>query len=490
MRHLHSMPQWWQRRRTAIVGTVVLLTIFFLTSSLGRNSVKDVIDGELTLPEVYTTDADEGFGVCAERYGIEYLQKFVTSATDMCEGSSAANLTCFTHNAWDSKDQEDTFCTGTPARIDPATKSVFLDCYLRNLTESKLETHAQMVDKIPGSWYDTGPRHIFDKYMHLSTKLEEETTMSNQPPSRVSLLVKREGGNVIGNAWHVLMQMMSLWLSLDVMRIAVDPSTGRPYYGDQDVGNTQVIILDEDPEGPFYDLWNMFGGLPTVRLRDSPPLASSKIVIPLPGGTNPIWQSRTALLPCDDSVLLRAFVKRILNFYKHPFPVAPKKESKTKMLFIDRTTKRFLVDQAALLTSLRQLLSEKYPTIELDVVDFENVGGLSEQIQKIQQTNILVGVHGAGLTHTLFLPPGSTVVEIQPPGLEYFGFETLARFLGHGYFQEYGHQQEYDGMKHNWQFDNVFISEEKFLKVIEQAINLREWRDNPEERRLGFHPTS
>ena len=59
----------------------------------------------------------------------------------------------------------------------------------------------------------------------------------------------------------------------------------------------------------------------------------------------------------------------------------------------------------------------------------------TEQIRLVERAGLLVGQHGAGLTHMLWMPPGSTVLEIAPPlppEVENL-FMSLALALGHRY---------------------------------------------------------
>lgn len=61
-----------------------------------------------------------------------------------------------------------------------------------------------------------------------------------------------------------------------------------------------------------------------------------------------------------------------------------------------------------------------------------------DQLKIIQESDILAGVHGAGLTHGIFLPSGSAMVEILPPGLNHKGFRNVASLRGHDYFSPQG----------------------------------------------------
>jgi len=49
---------------------------------------------------------------------------------------------------------------------------------------------------------------------------------------------------------------------------------------------------------------------------------------------------------------------------------------------------------------------------------------LSEQILMVQQADIIVGMHGAGLSHILWARPGTLLLELKPPS-----------FTGHGHFE-------------------------------------------------------
>ena len=59
---------------------------------------------------------------------------------------------------------------------------------------------------------------------------------------------------------------------------------------------------------------------------------------------------------------------------------------------------------------------------------------MKEQIEKISTTDVLVGVHGAGMTHVLFLPLHSSVIEVVPSGYDgRIHFQYMSAWRGHHY---------------------------------------------------------
>ena len=63
-------------------------------------------------------------------------------------------------------------------------------------------------------------------------------------------------------------------------------------------------------------------------------------------------------------------------------------------------------------------------------MDFE------QQLQSVESINIFVGVHGAGLTHLLFLPQNSSIIEIMIPSkASNDAYLQLSTWVGHKYIK-------------------------------------------------------
>ncbi|KAG8862400.1 hypothetical protein FRB96_001470 [Tulasnella sp. 330] len=103
--------------------------------------------------------------------------------------------------------------------------------------------------------------------------------------------------------------------------------------------------------------------------------------------------------------------------------------------YIVRTNRRMLrpEDHQSLLVSLTDLCTSKGWTF--NVVHAEHMTR-EEQIQMAANTTIMLGVHGNGLTHLVWMPstPLSTVIEMFYPGGFAMDYEWTARALGHRHY--------------------------------------------------------
>lgn len=305
------------------------------------------------------------------------------------------------------------------------------------------------------------------KFSALDVQQGQTQKQKQKQKRKYAILVKREASNY--NLWHSLLEIFSVQMSMDVLRMFTGEEQEK-----EDI-NAKVIILDELHDGPVFDLWSLHpSSTKPIRLNEmTKPTETMNIVLPLPGGSNPFWQGDWEDLPCQRSELLRVFVERVLVFYRLDI-IENESESadsgskrKTVVTFIDRREKRRLINQEQHLASLRDALfnttTTTTTTAGIKVVDFAALS-FEEQLRVVRETDVLVGVHGAGLTHGMFLRPGSAMVEILPGGLEHRGFRNLARQMGHRYFCVSGEAQG------DWQQSDVGVGEE-FVGVVLDAIH-------------------
>lgn len=457
-----SLSTFGHKRASLLLATSVLISLILLADyyrllpTYGHLETEAFISVEgkavAHLPAEYIAVPEEQ-PFCAERFGTTYLENLHDSATQYCNGSSA--LTCFhskTVDRWDS------FCFGKGSKFDPKDGRFHLECDLHQHKKPDNAPDYPYPDHFHRYMYDTGPGVVFNGWVNL----DGGNQGSPQETTNYSILVKREGAT---NHWHSLMEIFSMMLTMDVLQMTQPSKEHLAHYiPARDALNTQLIILDDKPDGPYFDMWSLFAKKRVVRLKDiSENTTFENIIIPLSGGSNTLWQGDWEINSCEDSATLKAFANRVLALYGIR-ATNPRQSEKITFNFIDRVSGRRLVDMEEYLARLQ----EDFPLVQVQSIDFASMS-YKEQLEIVQDTDILAGVHGAGLTHGIFLPPGSVMVEIMPPGLNHKGFRNVASLRGHEYFSSHASNAPSSEVG-DWHSDDVFIEFGRFKELMDVAI--------------------
>ncbi|GAA6019248.1 hypothetical protein JCM10207_005053 [Rhodosporidiobolus poonsookiae] len=392
---------------------------------------------------------------CDSLHGAAFLTHLASRSAAYCVDGASSSFRCFQTNQT-KPGRVDNFCIAHNAQWSPSSSAIHLDCPPAEWTKEEKPAFRPL-GSLSRYWYKTGPQVIVD----TAVRFEREPGHPHAPPpvsspqtDDILVLIKREGSS---NLWHCLMEIMSLSLTLDALRLASSPSPSSPssppnaplYSLPADYRRTRLVLLDDHPPGPFLPLWQLFTPHPILRLADlkvSPPAAPQTLVVPLAGGANPLWQGDWTAHDCHDSATLRAFVRRVHRFAgvgvdgeEKPSPDAAAaqdaRRAPLKVTIIDRPGTRKLVEQDALVAQLEQRLGgDPSRPVQIRVVDLA-VLPLAEQIRRAYATDVLVGVHGAGLTHLLFMRPGGAVVEVLPSRLDFQGFRNAAHLTELRYYR-------------------------------------------------------
>ncbi|KAK2787605.1 hypothetical protein FQN53_005055 [Emmonsiellopsis sp. PD_33] len=397
------------------------------------------------IPAEYSLQQKEA-PFCAERYNRGYLDGLRNSSTEFCAPGSSSNLTCFHSRTIDER--LDSFCVAKPAAFIAADEKFQIGCALTDTARPKFEN-------FPAYWYETGPRRIFQDFVNMNGDIK-----TPGPSSSYTILIKREGAT---NLWHCLMEIFAMTLTIDVLRTTLEPASNAPFFASGDPANTQVVILDDREDGPYFDLWRLFARKPITRLKDIPEGGwSDNIIIPLPGQSNPVWQGDWKMHDCENSALVQTFSNRVLAFYDIKAPA--RNRNKVVLTYIDRKETRSLVNSESYLEAIKN----RFPYVRIQSIDFAAIP-FKKQLEVIQGTDVLVGVHGAGLTHSMFLRKGSAVVEIQPAELDHKGFHNLANLMGNTYFGARALDKP-PTLKRDWHSEDVFLDKVQFIELVGEAV--------------------
>lgn len=103
---------------------------------------------------------------------------------------------------------------------------------------------------------------------------------------------------------------------------------------------------------------------------------------------------------------------------------------KPMITYVKRASSRVLTSdcEQKLLEKINELSNFEYQIVDFAALSFQ------EQIQVVANTDILLGVHGNGFSHTLFLPSGATVIELFPENSFRVEYRIIAKARDLNYF--------------------------------------------------------
>ncbi|KAG7443807.1 uncharacterized protein BT62DRAFT_902099 [Guyanagaster necrorhizus] len=155
---------------------------------------------------------------------------------------------------------------------------------------------------------------------------------------------------------------------------------------------------------------------------------------------------------------------------------------KAVITYISRqgTPRRRLTDEAhdSLVTALQELVERKKEEgWELNVIQAERMSR-DAQLHVAARTTILLGVHGNGLTHLLFMPPTrvSTVIEIFYPGGFAHDYHWTTRALGMSHVAVWNNtyrtypNEPVVGYPEGFQGDNIPVHGPTVAQIIEERV--------------------
>ena len=396
---------------------------------------------------------------CENLYGPHLILHWRKNSEEICEAQDGITAAGF-----GSDHSSPSIQCHTASHVTPYSKYTPTTCRFDN-TLIKLRSNSWTTtckfdlnrhrDKFTKRWYGSGAGYIIDK-MNLEVNVDKYQSNQRTPQcshleTRPTLMLMREQGPA-SNMFHELAQIMALYIVKHIHNI-----------GD-DVDPSQLLLIafdrhqrssHDDFVGLCDELLSAFSNQTVLYEEDIPSGACfTNAIFAVAGEESPLafwhrfaeeedafWHSRLqdedddgeGFLPCHNSILLRSFVSFVLRAIGIEPALSSPRTSSVAVCWIKRRSfdSRGVGGEDEYISRLQNETSEA--TIDLHVAEYgsNNLKTLRSQILFTQNCNIMIGLHGAGLTHSLWMPTESIVIEILPRG---FGsYRTLARAAGHQY---------------------------------------------------------
>lgn len=119
-----------------------------------------------------------------------------------------------------------------------------------------------------------------------------------------------------------------------------------------------------------------------------------------------LYYNTPIIYGCEKSGLFHAFSRHILHRLK--IPLYERNDKRVRVTLLSRDTKyRRILNEEKLLKAL-----QKRKDVSVKKVIYDRNVPFKKQLEITRNTDVLVGIHGAGLTHLLFLPDWAAVFEM------------------------------------------------------------------------------
>lgn len=103
------------------------------------------------------------------------------------------------------------------------------------------------------------------------------------------------------------------------------------------------------------------------------------------------------------------------------------KDADRPIILFSRSRNRFIDNEQELASALEHKLGHRVVTVQMETHSFY------EQVRLLSHAKLAVGMHGSLLIMSIFLPPGSALLELYPfavPAENYTPYKTLASLRG------------------------------------------------------------
>ena len=306
------------------------------------------------------------------------------------------------------------------------------------------------------------------------------------PAAPITLLVAREREEH-ANAFHATTDLINAFMTLHAAGV-IDGVGGRR----EGMEHVQVLMLDEQM-GPFDEtLWRrVFSPAhPMMRVSSLKNSAAPRLRLPRalfvpPGYTNMLLSHVSSEGDCHAGTQLfqsyRRFVLGGLGLIgegEAPATGAARAGNSSapiRVTFVSRRPYKAFVDHSFVgrqIDNEEELLAVAATIAGADVqrVDFATMDAV-EQVRMISRTDVLVGMHGAALTHSLYLPHHAGVLELWPKPYDIWRcFEHIAAMSGLSYVRWANSAFPGAGFRQDERGDYTTVQVDEFATMLRELV--------------------
>lgn len=333
--------------------------------------------------------------------------------------------------------------------------------------------------------------HLRDTFKGFSSANAAAVAEAKDIFAPVVLLMAREKSEY-ANLFHSMTDVLNAYTALVLLGL-VDGRTGARVGAEQ----VQVLLLDE-AKGPFDSFYFeriLSPHFPVQRIsslkKDHPnqALLLRRAVFVPPGYSNYLLASVLDEGRCHSHVQHLYAFRNFMNSHLPPLSLPSTRE--IRVVFVSRrkynlngALRQYLQRQIVNEDEIVDTLRRQYPTAEISTsdgkretvrvrverIDFAQFP-LDQQVDTVRQTDIMIGMHGAALTHTLFLQPGSVLFELWPSTTGIWRcFEHIAPMSGVHYVRWSNRHRDKFRKDSSGDYTTVTVSE--LLPLFDKALNL------------------
>lgn len=270
--------------------------------------------------------------------------------------------------------------------------------------------------------------HLRDIFDSFSPIISEEMFTQNVKiyEDRIVLFITREKGEHV-NVFHSMSDWFITFQTIIALKI--------------DINKAQILILDDHVQGPLDNFFQTVftPNYPVLRwsdVQDSFHLYRDVVWIP-PGYSNILIADVGKICGscCEKLEIFEHFANLVLKNFKLKHK---KSESEIiRITYIPRRPYNLATVEHSFMSrqiSNEEEFIEKMQTMkntEINIVDFAKIT-LREQMSAIaEETDVVIGMHGAGLSHIAWLPPYGALFELFPNNKgRWWCFRHIAQWRG------------------------------------------------------------